>query len=291
MNPIVFAGATSGTGIRVYSRLVKIYGAENILCLVRKTSDLQALKDLNAQLSFADITIPDSYSHLLNSNVFYIDMTHPKHYDRSLAAVIASGVRRACFVTTTGVFSKYNQFSSAYKENEAKIRCSGIEFTILRPSMIYGHPSDKNMSKLIKFLNKYPVFPIFSSGDSMMQPVFADDLADGIVSAIVNPVSINQEYNLAGPTGVAYRSLLNTILDTMNRKTTLINIPFGIASFIVKYGENLPFFPITHEQVLRLQEDKQFDISKSIIELGYNPRSFEAGISIEIAEMRNQKMI
>lgn len=194
-------------------------------------------------------------------------------------------------MTTTGVFSSYNQFSEIYKVNEAKIRASGVTYTILRPSMIYGHPKDKNMSRLIRFLCKYPVFPLFDAGRSLMQPVFEEDLADGIVAAIGEPRTENQEYNLAGPEAIPYRSLIQTILDVLQRRVFILNVPFGLASSVARLGERIPGFPITHEQVLRLQEDKAFDISKAVAELSYKPRPFAIGVEDEITQMRAQGML
>jgi uncharacterized protein YbjT (DUF2867 family) len=153
----VVSGTTSGTGVRVIERLVAKVGSDNITCLVRSTSDVASLQRLNLRLHVGDVTEPDSLRAVLNAQTIYVDMTHPKHYHKSLEAIVKAGVERAYFVTTTGVFSSYNQFSGIYKENEEKIRQSGITYTILRPSMIYGSTRDKNMNRLIRTLNQYPV--------------------------------------------------------------------------------------------------------------------------------------
>jgi nucleoside-diphosphate-sugar epimerase len=287
----VVSGTTSGTGVRVIERLVAKVGSDNITCLVRSTSDVASLQRLNLRLHVGDVTEPDSLRAVLNAQTIYVDMTHPKHYHKSLEAIVKAGVERAYFVTTTGVFSSYNQFSGIYKENEEKIRQSGITYTILRPSMIYGSTRDKNMNRLIRTLNQYPVFPLFGAGRSLMQPVFVDDLADGIVSAIGSPITENQDYNLAGPEGLAYRAIVDTILQGLNRRVTLLNIGLPLASGIVRVAQHIPRFPVTQEQVLRLLEDKVFDISKAKAQLGYNPRSFTDGVVAEIAEMKAAKVI
>jgi nucleoside-diphosphate-sugar epimerase len=83
-----------------------------------------------------------------------------------------------------------------------------MRYTILRPSMIYGADRDRNMIKLLKYLSKWPVFPIFGSGKGLMQPVFVQDLADGIVTAILNPELTRwKEYNLCGPAVIPYIDL------------------------------------------------------------------------------------
>ncbi len=282
----VVSGTTSGTGVRVIERLARKVGTENILCLVRASSDVVPLQKMGLSLHVGDVTDPESLHRILSPSTIYVDMTHPKHYHKSLEAVMQSGVKRAYFVTTTGIFSRYNQFSDIYKINEAKICESGITYTILRPSMIYGSLRDKNMNRLIRFLDRSPVFPLFGAGRSLMQPVFVDDLADGIVAAIGNIQTENQEYNLAGPSGLPYRAIVETIARELDKRVTLLHIGLPLAASLVRFAQYIPRFPVSQEQVLRLLEDKVFDISKAEKELDYRPRSFQQGIAIEIAEMK-----
>ncbi len=284
----VIAGATSGTGDSVIKLMCERLGAQNITCLVRPTSDTRLLKSLDLKLHTGDVTEPETLQAVLSPQTIYIDMTHPKYYDKSLEAVVKSGVERAFFVTTTGIFSKYNRCSEIYKVNEAKIRASGITYTILRPSMIYGPLRDKNIHLLIKFLQKYPVFPLFGAGRALMQPVYVEDLAKGIVRAIEDPKTEGAEYNLAGPKGLEYREIVQIILRELGRekKVARLNIGLPLAYAITKPLQFVPGFPINEEQVLRLLEDKVFDISKAQNELDYRPRPFRDGIRLEIAQMR-----
>lgn len=285
------AGGTSKTGLAVIQRLIPHLGSDNIKCLVRSTSNSLPLQKLGVQIHRGDVTEPNSYKNEIDPDVIYIDMTHPKHYHVSLETIMNSGVKRGYFVTTTGIFSKYNSCSEIYKVNENRIKKSGLVYTLIRPTMIYGHPADKNMNKLIRFLNRYPVFPLFEKGESLMQPVYVDDLADGIVAAIIQKNTEMQEYNLAGPEPISFKDLVETILKKMNRKVFKLNINLYWSIRLAKYARYIPGFPITEEQVLRLQEDKVFDISKAVKELGFYPRSFEEGIEMEIEEMRQAGLI
>ncbi len=287
---IVFAGSTSDTGERVLSKLVDNFGGNAITCIVRSSSDTARIDQLGVNKVIGDITDAQTLKSILNPSTAYLDMTHPKYYHLSLEAVINAGVQRAYFVTTTGIFSKYNQFSQIYKDNEANIKKSGITYTILRPSMIYGSARDKNMHKLIKFLNRFPAFPLFG-GESLMQPVHVDDLADGIAGSIDNTVTENKEYNLAGSEPIAYKNIVKTVENNLKKNALKIEISSKLAASLAKYLQHVPGFPVTEEQVLRLQENKVFDISKAVEDISYKPRSFEEGIKLEIEEMRKQGLI
>jgi len=287
----VFAGATSATGNAVARRLAETAGPESITCIVRPTSDTGFLQSLGVRLHVGDVTVPESLKPVLEPSAVYLDMTHPKYYHLSLEAVVAAGVRRAVFVTTAGVFSKYRGEADVFAANEEHIRDSGIVYTIIRPSMIYGSSRDHNMHRLVKSLSRHPVFPLFDAGRSLMQPVYVEDVADGIASALREPGAEHQEYNLAGPDAISYREIVDTILERLGRRVRMINVNPRLAEAAVRFAQHIPGFPITEEQVLGLREDKVFDISKAVDDLGYRPRGFSEGINAEIEEMRSAGVI
>lgn len=157
-------------------------------------------------------------------------MTHPKYYHKSIDAVVSAGVKRAFFNTTTGIFSKYNQASAIYKVGEARIKASGINYTIMRPSLIYGTDRDRNMTKLLKVLSRWPVFPVFGDGSALMQPVHVQDLADGIVATVLKSELTNgKEYNFCGPVAISYKDLLETACKALGRKVYFVRVPHSLA--------------------------------------------------------------
>jgi nucleoside-diphosphate-sugar epimerase len=70
-----------------------------------------------------------------------------------------------------------------------------------------------------------------------------------------------------------------------------LKISPSLAYNLVRAVQWIPGFPVNDEQVMRMQEDKVFDISKAVAELGYSPRSFEEGIGWEIQQMRSAGMV
>lgn len=272
-------------------RLAERVGAEQITCLARATSDTAPLEALSVRIVTCDVTDTDALTACLGPDTVYLDMTHPKYYDRSLPAVAAAGVERAYYVTTTGIFSQFHRCSDIYKRGEQAIRDCGFVYTILRPSMIYGSLRDRNMNRLIWFLNRYPVFPLFGDGSNLMQPVFVEDLAKGIVAAVDNSITGNKDYNLAGPEPIRYADMIDTVTAKLGRKVRKLRINASAAQLAVRAVQWVPGFPINDEQVLRMREDKAFDISDAATDLGYSPRSFEEGISLEIELMREAGLI
>ncbi|MDW4299773.1 NAD-dependent epimerase/dehydratase family protein [Staphylococcus saprophyticus] len=193
-------------------------------------------------------------------------------------------------IHTTGRYSKFKSASAEYIEIEdelLKLR-NEINITILRPTMIYGSSRDKNMSRLIKFLDKSPIYPIFGNGKNLMQPVNAIDLARSYIQVIEkSEATKNENYNLSGKYPEKYKNLINTVSKYLNKKVIVIKLPIFLSYYLVKFSRNIiPKFPLNEEQVLRMKEDKDFTHLKATEDFGYNPMSFEEGIKEEINEYK-----
>ena len=256
-----------------------------MLALVRKGSDTGELKSLGVATHECDFSDPDTYLEQFPTGATFVGLSNLRHCDSMMPHLVRKEVARCFCVTTTAVFSSFHSYANLYVEIEDRLRSAPIPMTLLRPSMIYGNARDHNMSKLVRTLDRLPVFPVFGSGTALMQPVYVDDLVDGIVAAVRrNAIG---EFNLAGPTPLSYNDLLATVSSALGRKVPLIHVNHGLAARLVSALERVPGFPIKHEQVMRLLEDKAFDISSSVRQLGYTPRNFDVGIAQQVAEYRS----
>ena len=204
-------------------------------------------------------------------------------------------VEKVVLVHTTGVYSQYRDYSSLYKEIEDKILKSSYAntgYVILRPTMIYGNERDHNMHKLVKFLEKFPVFPVFGDGSALMQPVHVEDLSDAIYRAHSLPNIINEDFDLSGGSVVEYKEVLRLISSGLNKKVLFLFIPIKLAILSAKiYNKLFKHAIISVEQVARLQEDKAYSNEKACNLLGWNPCSFEEGILQEIELLKAKKVI
>lgn len=193
-------------------------------------------------------------------------------------------------VHTTGMFSEFKVASEGYINIEKEIKekyVGKINITLLRPTMIYGSSMDHNMFKLVKFVDKSPVFPMFGNGKNLMQPVHAKDLGYAYYNVLVRPeITKNKDYNLSGKKAIKYKELVQTVAKELNTKITFIHIPISLSYYAASIGEKLPGFPINGEQVLRMKEDKKFGHINAKNDFGYKPMSFEEGIKNEVEEYK-----
>jgi nucleoside-diphosphate-sugar epimerase len=166
-------------------------------------------------------------------------------------------------------------------EAEEVIRRSSLEYTILRPTMIYGHPRDRNVSELVKVIKKVPIVPLPGGGKNLVQPVFLLDLVDAIVGVMRNDRTVRREYIIGGPEAITYRKMIHTIAAVLGKKRFILPLPvstaYAVASVLERLHVRAYFSP---EQVLRFGEDRAFDISEAVREIPYSPHSFEEGLKL-----------
>jgi len=200
-----------------------------------------------------------------------------------VAAAEEAGIPRVVFVSTTAVTTTLHPPTKQIRlAAEQQIRSSGLDWTILRPTMIYGGAGDRNLSRLLRLLSRTPVLLVPGNGKCLHQPVHVADVATAVLSALQRATAIGSVYNVAGPEPLPFSELLRTCAHTVGSRTRLVRVPLTPLVTLTRGYEWLSRHPrISAEQLLRLAEDKAFGIDDAIRDLGYTPRSFADGIRDE----------
>jgi uncharacterized protein YbjT (DUF2867 family) len=209
------------------------------------------------------------------SSVVYCASMGFGHIPAVVRQLEAAGVRRAVFLSTTAIFTSLPSPSRRLRlDAEASVTSSALGWTILRPTMIYGTARDRNISRLLRFLRRWPVFPL--CGNALWQPIHVADLADAVVAALDSPRTLGQTYNLAGERQLRFADLLRTAAASLSRRVMLVPVPVSAAVLAARVTR-----VVTPEQIRRLAEDKAFDYSAATRDFGFRPRSFADGVRLE----------
>ena len=206
-----------------------------------------------------------------------------------LKACSSAGVRRAVFVSTTAIFTQLNAGSKVVRQAaEAAILASGLETTILRPTMIYGTPGDRNMIRLVQWINRWPVLPIFGNGRSLQQPVHVTDVAWAVVQSLESPATFQRQFNISGAEPLTYNEVVRVTAQALGRRSRRLHIPAQLTVGLLDVMERLGItLPIKAEQIRRLNEDKAFSHAEAHDAFDYVPIPFEEGIRKEVALFRS----
>ncbi|MDO9093016.1 MAG: complex I NDUFA9 subunit family protein [Rubrivivax sp.] len=109
-----------------------------------------------------------------------------------------AGVRRLVHVSALGVGpdapSLYLRSKTA---GEAVLSTSGLDVTVLRPSVIFG-AQDRFLNLFARLQSVAPLMPLAGS-QAPFQPVWVDDVAAAVVQALDTPAAIGQTFECTGP--------------------------------------------------------------------------------------------
>jgi uncharacterized protein YbjT (DUF2867 family) len=239
--------------------------------LVRPTSDRRLLPS-GVDICDGDLDRPASLPLDDIDTLVYCASMGFGHIPGLLDRLQSSTVRRAVFVSTTAIFTTLPAASRAPRlAAEAAVLASRLDWTILRPTMIYGTARDRNIARLLRFLRRWPVFPL--CGNALWQPVHVDDLADAVVAALDRPVAVGQIYNLAGGDVLSFADLLRTAARAVGRRVVLVPVPVEAAVLAARLTG-----VVRTEQIRRLAEDKTYSYVDAARDLSFAPRTFAIGV-------------
>ena len=130
------------------------------------------------------------------------------------------------------------------------LKASGPEWTILRPSWIYG-PRDRSLNRLLGFTRFLPFLPFFGDGKQDMQPVFIGDVGRIAALSATAPEAAEQLFELGGPEVMSMNRVMETGLEVLGRKRFILHQPLLIGRLIGRLLSLQPFVtpPLTADAV------------------------------------------
>jgi len=280
---ILVTGATSHTGSRLVKRLVE--RQHQVRCLVHSTKNMGCLPIGSVEIIQGDLREKNNVRIALKDVSILISVAHISFAHALIPLCREAGVTRAIFISSTRRYTKFPCESSVQViEAEEAILRSGLNYTILRPSMIYGGPEDNNITRLVRQIRRHRIFPLFGSGANLIQPIFVWDLVEAIFYCMEHQETSGRDYTLAGPEPITYRRAVEIIATAIKKKIILLPVPLPLCILLAKIYEKMVRHPrLTAEQVRRFSEDKVFDIAPARREIAFSPRTFEEGIRLKLA--------
>ena len=285
-NMILVTGLTGTSGSAFYNVLCRENYKEKIRVLTRPSTDLRMFQNTPLDIEFVegDILNKESLKKALSGcdTVFHIAA---KDLSRTLVEAIAEENRliKCIFVSSTIVYSNY--YRTSYLKNDENdyieiFNQNNLPYVFIRPTMIFGTSTDRNISVFINWLKKFKVFPIVKNGKATIRPVHREDLAEAYYLILKNFDNLKQkEYVVSGERDMTLLEMFKIISEKGGFKNIFINIPFPLAKLAVNSVYLLSLKRIDFREKLdRLTEDRAYDNSVIKEELGFKPTSFEVRI-------------
>ncbi len=159
-------------------------------------SDVHVDRDLARMLRGVDTVI--NLVAILHGSPEAFKQVHVDLPQRLSKACQQAGVKRLVHVSALGVQpdapSNYLRSKTA---GEAVLHASGLDVTLLRPSVIFGE-HDRFINLFAQLQAVFPVMPLAGS-QAQFQPVWVEDVASAITACLLDPSTIGQTIECAGP--------------------------------------------------------------------------------------------
>ena len=247
--------------------------------------DLGSPASINATLRDCDATIYNVgiLREFPSKGITYEAMQY-ESVVRVAESAKALGVSRFVLMSANGVRpdgTRYQQ--TKYRAEQAVLSC-GLDVTIFRPSVIFGDPRgrDEFASQLYRQMISPPLPAIgFRSGIGAdntvkMSPVHVEDVAAAFVTALGNPSTFGETFELGGPEILSWEQILERIAAATGRNKWTIPMPIGLMKLPAALLDWLPYFPVTLDQLRMLEEGNTADSGPLQALIEREPRVFDA---------------
>lgn len=280
-------GGTGFLGSRIARALVAAGGRVRIAARRPKRPDWATCAQ-SVELLTADIRDETSITRavfgadaVVNAVSCYVESRRHGTFDsihihgaaRLARAAKAAHVLRFVLVSGMGVDpTSPSPYVRARMRGEELTRAAFPGALVARPSVIFG-PGDAFLSALVRAA-RLPVVLLFGSGDTRLQPVHVDDVALAVLRMLSGAGGKRKVFELGGAGTYTYCEVIEQVLAVLDRKRTLVPMPFGVWRLLAALLKVLPNPPLTADQVMLMQRDNVAGQAfGSFADLGVKPRA------------------
>ncbi|MDO3377999.1 complex I NDUFA9 subunit family protein [Geoalkalibacter halelectricus] len=271
---VYLTGSTGFVGREVLHQLLA--AGHTVRCLVRPGSEGRLPIEKNIEVRLGDVTDAESLAgslegcdaavHLVGiirefpGKGITFQRLHTEASRNLVAAAEAQGIRRYLHMSANGTRPAAESLYHQTKwQGEEAVRASTLEWTIFRPSLIFG-PGDEFVNMLADLIRKTPVVPVIGDGRYQMAPVAVEDVAAAFVAALDKEQCIGQTYPLCGPQAFSYDEILDLVGAACGKpRVHKLHHPVCLMKPVIKMLQGIPQFPITSSQLTMLLEGNVCD--------------------------------
>jgi len=266
---VFVTGATGFVGRAVCAELLR--SGHQVDCLVRPGSEKHLAGLPAVTTKVGDLFAPAGLAELMQGCDAVIHLvgiirefparqiTFTRLHTEATRSVVSAcqqvGIKRYLHMSANGTrkdaVSAYHQTKYLAEE---EVRASPLDWTIFRPSLIYG-PEDQFINMLVQMLSKLPVVPVIGNGQYQMQPLPVEQVARSFAKALELPQTIGKIYHCGGAECLSYNKLLDQVAAALGKKAPCkIPQPLMMMRPLVAILEHFPLFPLTSNQLQMLLE-------------------------------------
>jgi len=309
---VLVTGASGFLGGHLIEELVR--RGYDVVGMIRKSSSRKILEELNVKLRFGDLQEPESLVDatrdvdvVVHLAAYYTFFGKKELYERInvqgtrflLEAMIKNGVRKVIYCSTTEAIGPVRkpyadedvEPNPVYEYGRSKLRAEnvvkeygskGIDYTILRPSGIYGPRNVDDVSYwFITGFAKNSIVSKFivGSGKNLVQFAHVKDIVQGFILALEKyDAARGRTYFVSEDKAYTYEEVYGILAEICGREPPKMHIPPSLAKIMIAPveafnrvigKENFNWHVSTVDAVTC---DRAYSIERIRRELGFTPK-------------------
>jgi len=165
-----------------------------------------------------------------------------------------------------------SQYLRSKGEAEVMVAASGLDWTIFRPSVIFGR-EDAFLNLFARLSRIFPVIPL-GGANARFQPVYVGDVAHCFAHALDDPLTSAQRYDLCGPRVYTLRELVRYVGELSGAPRPILPLPHVLAQMQAMFLEVLPGRLMSRDNLASMGKDNVCDGPFPAV-FGVQPRALE----------------
>jgi NADH dehydrogenase len=143
---------------------------------------------------------------------------------------------------------------------EEAVRNSGIAWTVLRPSLIFG-PGSAFIDQMINVMRAMPLIrPVPGTGKYRFRPIYVDDVVECFTQSLTNPEATGKTVDLVGGEELTLNEIGDEIASCLRVRKRPLHVPIPVMKTAAAIFSVLPMQPpVTSVQIQMLQEGSTAD--------------------------------
>jgi NADH dehydrogenase len=285
---VLVTGSTGFVGNHVLNGLLE--GGHQVVALLRPGSEHKLKRPDEVEVTFGDVTEIadlkegmqgcDAVIHLVGiirafpSKGITFERLHTEATANVVEAAKENGVERLLHMSALGARedgpTPYLRTKFAAEE---VVRDSGLNYTIFRPSLIFGRGGEA--IKMFADMVKKVVVPIIGDGKYRFQPVSVTTVAQGFEKSLEREKAQGKTLDVGGPDNVTFDEIMDTLAKVMGKTIVKVHVPVFPLKAVTSALQHAPGYPLTTDQITMLLEGGTCDEKPFYELLGLEPMSLE----------------
>jgi uncharacterized protein YbjT (DUF2867 family) len=280
---ILVTGGSGFIGRRVVARLVDGGHKVRVLARGQRHADLPAAVEVAQGSVVSGEGMPEAMAGA--DKVVHLVAIIRESADQTFQAVIRRGTEHVVEAAKAASVTKFVYVSAigarddpTYPYLEAKwqaertVELSGLNYTILRPSIVFGE-GDEFINALAGLVRRNLLVPVAGDGKSKFQPIWVEDLVTCIVGCLDEGAHDGEVLEVGGPEQLTYNEMLDIVKEALGKSRPKLHVPLAVMRPMAQMMEwVLAKPPVTREQLKMLALDNLTETDSVMKSFGIQPR-------------------